>query len=300
MIAALSTKRSRMVLWSIWVVAALFMLPLLGGATFAVVIAGSAVLLAAVPCALPQVTTKRDSHDLLAIGVMYVAVVGLMRLAFVVFTTANTLGLFLAFAAALLVGSAGPIIYTVWFRRKSLRELGFRMDNWRSTVVLALLFGGVQFALTLWGFRLPTNPEDWVPLLVMALAVGVFESVFFRGFIQSLLEEQFGSVPGIAAAALLYGLYHIGYGMGVTEIGFLLGLGVIYAVAFAVARNVFVLWPLLTPLGSFFANVQAGNIDLPWASILGFADVLAVVVVVIVLARRQERRRAAAEAAVVG
>lgn len=293
MIAALSTKRSRMVVWSIWVVAALCMLPLFGGAMFAVVIAVSAVLLAAVPGALPRGTTMRDSRDLLAIAAMYVAVVGLMRLAFVVFTTANTLGLFLAFAAALLVGSAGPVVYTVWFRRKSLGELGFRMDNWRSTVVLALLFGGVQFALTLWGFRLPTNPEDWVPLLVMALAVGVFESVFFRGFIQNRLEEQFGSVTGIAAAASLYGLYHIGYGMGVTEIGFLLGLGVIYAVAFAVARNVFVLWPLLTPLGSFFANVKAGTIDLPWASILGFADVLAVVVVVIVLARRRERRRAA-------
>src|SRR5690348_3714260 len=99
MIAALSTKRSRMVVWSFWVVAALCMLPLFGGAMFAVVIAVSAVLLAAVPGALPRGTPMRDSRDLLAIAAMYVAVVGLMRLALVVFTTANTLGLFLAFAA---------------------------------------------------------------------------------------------------------------------------------------------------------------------------------------------------------
>ena len=46
----------------------------------------------------------------------------------------------------------------------------------------------------------------------------------------------------------------------------------------------FVLWPLLTPLGSFYANVQAGDIPLPWASIAGFADVL-VVMLVVVLAR---------------
>ena len=31
---------------------------------------------------------------------------------------------------------------------------------------------------------------------------------------------------------------------------FLFGLGVLYAVAFALVRNVLVLWPLLTPLGS--------------------------------------------------
>ena len=70
-------------------------------------------------------------------------------------------------------------------------------------------------------------------------------------------------------------------------------LGVVYAVAFALARNVLVLWPLLTPLGSFFANVEAGDIDLPWASIAGFADVLAVMLVVLWLARRHERGRAA-------
>jgi membrane protease YdiL (CAAX protease family) len=110
----------------------------------------------------------------------------------------------------------------------------------------------------------------------MALVVGAFESIFFRGFVQSRLEAQFGPRAGIAAAAALYGLYHVGYGMQLTEIGFLL-----------------VLWPLLTPLGSFFANLEAGDIPLPWASILGFGDVLVVIVVVIVLARRHERRRAA-------
>lgn len=98
---------------------------------------------------------------------------------------------------------------------------------------------------------------------------------------------------GGIAAALLYGLYHVGYGMGLTEIGFLVGPGVVYAVAFAVARNLLVLWPLLTPLGSFFANVRAGEIHLPWASILGFADVLVVVLAVIMVARRREHRRGA-------
>jgi hypothetical protein len=54
-----------------------------------------------------------------------------------------------------------------------------------------------------------------------------------------------------------------------------------------------VLWPLLTPLGSFFANLQGGDVPLRWASILSFADVFVLIVVAIVLARRHERRRAA-------
>jgi hypothetical protein len=56
----------------------------------------------------------------------------------------------------------------------------------------------------------------------------------------------------------------------------LFGLRLVYAIAFQLTSNLLVLWPLLTPLGSFFANVDAGDIDLPWASILGFLDVAAV------------------------
>jgi uncharacterized protein len=43
---------------------------------------------------------------------------------------------------------------------------------------------------------------------------------------------------------------------------FLTGLGVVYAVAFAIGRTVIVLWPLLTPLGSFYATVKTGDIKL--------------------------------------
>lgn len=63
-----------------------------------------------------------------------------------------------------------------------------------------------------------------------------------------------------------------------------------YAVAYRLVGNVLVLWPLLTPLGAFFNNVQAGDIDLPWAAIAGFADVLMVVGVVWWLAWRHQRR----------
>ena len=276
----------RVALWSAWVVVALLLLPSAGGSMFAVAVAASALLLAAVPGVVPTSETRRDRRELMVITAMYVVVVGLMRLAFSVFTTADVTGLFLACTAALGVGAAGPIVYTVWFRRGSLRDLGVRTDNWRSTAALALVFGGVQFAVALWGISLPADRENWVPLLVMSLVVGAFEAIFFWGFVQRRLEAQFGPRVGIAAAAALYGLYHVGYGTGLNEIGFLFGLGVVYGVAFATARNLFV-------LGSFVANLEADVIPLRWASILSFGDVLVLIIFVIVLAGRHERGRAA-------
>ena len=133
----------------------------------------------------------------------------------------------------------------------------------------------------------------------MSLVVGAFEAVFFRGFIQTRLEASFGTATGVGGAAALYALYHIGYGMGGRDMVFLLGLGVIYAIAYRLVRNVLVLWPLLTPMGAFFNNLDTGDITLPWASIAGFADVAAVMAVAIIFAHRHERRvdRAAVAAA---
>jgi hypothetical protein len=64
----------------------------------------------------------------------------------------------------------------------------------------------------------------------------------------------------------------------------------VYAIAFQLTGNLLVLWPLLTPLGSFFAKLDAGDIELSWAYILGFLDVAALMVTVLVVAHRHERR----------
>jgi hypothetical protein len=130
--------------------------------------------------------------------------------------------------------------------------------------------------------------------------VGIFESIFFRGFVQGRLQAAYGGGPAIFGAALLYGVYHVGYGMGAEEILFLSGLGIVYALAYLAAGNLLVLWPLLTPLGSLFAQLEDGELTgrLPWASLAGFADVIGVFALVIWLAHRHERKGALTPATV--
>jgi membrane protease YdiL (CAAX protease family) len=279
--------------WVGFVIAALLMLPALPLVTWGVVvpIVAAATLAVTVPAArgLPWLRQGADAVDLLVIGGLYLAVVGLYRLAFVVFTTHNVLGLFLSFAGGLSLGVVGPVVYTTWIRHRPLRTLGLGIHNLRPTLALAGLFGGVQFVIMFWGYTLPA-PVDWVPLLVLSLTVGLFEAVFFRGFVQTRLEANFGIPAGVVGAAVLYSLYHVGYGMTGSEMVFLFGLGVVYAVAYRLVDNILVLWPLLTPIGAFFNNLQAGDIVLPWASLAGFADVLAVMAAIIWLAVRHERR----------
>ena len=159
----------------------------------------------------------------------------------------------------------------------------------RPTLAMGLVLAAVQFVVTFLGYTLPA-PAQWVPLLGMSLVVGLFEAVFFRGFVQGRLEASFGAVPAVAGAAGLYALYHVGYGMGVSEMWFLLALGVVYAVAYRLTTNVLIIWPLLTPMGAFFNNLTGGDIDLPWESLLGFADVAMLMAGAIWVAHRRERK----------
>lgn len=81
--------------------------------------------------------------------------------------------------------------------------------------------------------------------------------------------------------------------MAADEVVFLFGLGVLYAIAYRLTENVLVLWPLLIPMGSFYAQLDSGDLvgELPWASTAGFGDVLLVMALVVWFAHRSERRR---------
>lgn len=277
------------VTWFAFVAAALLLLAIddLPLWTVAVVLAAGALALAARPAR--SVKLNVDRRDMMAVGLLYVVVVAAFRIAFTVFTTDNVLGLFLSFGLGLLLGVAGPIFYEVWMRGRDLRSLGLGLHRLRETVLVGVVLALIQFVVVFRGFELP-DPVDWVPLLVMSIVVGFFEAVFFRGFIQNRLEASFGTVPAVVGAAVLYSLYHVGYGMGFEEMWFLFGLGVVYAIAFRLTRNILVLWPLLTPVGAFFNNVTAGDIELPWASIAGFADVGVLMGVAVWLAHRRIRK----------
>jgi uncharacterized protein len=261
--------------------------------TWTVLAAAAALVVFTAPAARAVAWVRRrvDGKDLLVMIGLYAVIVALYRLAFVVFTTGSTLGLFLAFAGAMTLGVVGPVVYTTWIRHRSLRTLGIGGHTLRPTLALALLFGGIQFFIMFWGYTLPA-PVDWVPLLVLSLTVGLFEAVFFRGFIQGRLEASFGTIPGVLGAAALYSLYHVGYGMGADEMVFLFGLGVIYAIAYRLTENILVIWPLLTPIGAFFNNLEGGDIVLPWAAILGFANVLGLMAAACLAAARHQRRAA--------
>jgi membrane protease YdiL (CAAX protease family) len=225
----------------------------------------------------------------------YLLVVAGLYLAFQVFTTDRVAANFITFGPISIAGLGVvlPVLYMTLGEHRPLKDLGITLDN----IIPSLLLGGL-LAWDTYRNTLATLDITWgqgmVPLVAMVLAVGLFESIFFRGWLQLRFEEAFGVVPGLLLAALCYALYHIGYGMEPGELTFLFFLGLTFGAMFRLTRNIFLLWPFYTPMGSLYTNLMDGRV-LPFEATYGFLLTLGLMIAVIVTALVIAQRRQAAE-----
>lgn len=234
----------------------------------------------------PNITGIRwepDRDTLIAFGSYLLVIAGLYT-AFQVFTTANVAANFITFGPITIagLGVALPVLYTALVRDRSLTDLGLTTHQLLPSLALSLILGWDTYRNTLAPMDLSWT-RSAVPMITMTLAVGLFEAIFFRGWLQMRFEDAFGLVPGLILGALCYSLYHIGYGMNGSEMLFLFGLGLTFGAFFRLTKNIFVLWPFYTVVGSVYTNMSEG-LSLPFEATYGFLITLALMAGVIVFA----------------
>ncbi len=189
-----------------------------------------------------------------------------------------------AIIGATLCGVGLPLYWMTVIQRRPLEDLGLTTRGLGISIVLQLIFAALQFASTLAKTGLPSF-EIFLPLLTLALCIGFFEAIFWRGWVLLRLEESFGVVPAIVIGSALYAAYHIGYGMPVSEMMFLFFIGIMFAVVFRLTKNIFILWPFFQPMGQLITLLKDG-LTLPLAASLGFVEALALMFALVWLAAR--------------
>jgi len=243
---------------------------------------------------LKQVFTFRwkPNRDLAVVAISWLLVVGALYTATVIVGPDSGGGLpyFILYGvvAATLFGVGIPLYWTVTVRRRPLADLGLTTRWLGLSVGLQFVFAILQYVGTLAKVQLPPF-EQLVPLIALALAIGLFEAVFWRGWILLRLEEAFGVIPAVLLGSLLYAAYHIGYAMPMDEMVFLFFIGVMFAVAFRLTKNIFILWPVFQPMGQLVTLIR-DKLTLPLISTLGFVDVLIAMLVLVWLAGRYYRK----------
>ena len=189
---------------------------------------------------------------------------------------------------AALFGVGIPLYWMTVVRKRPIAELGLTTRWLVISLVLQLIFAGFQYIGTLAKASLP-SVEELLPLVALALAIGFFEAVFWRGWILLRLEEAFGIIPAVLVGSGLYAAYHIGYGMPLSEMTFLFFIGIMFAVVFRLTRNVFILWPVFQPMGQLITLIS-DKLRLPVLASLGFVEVLILMIVLVWLASRYQRK----------
>lgn len=231
------------------------------------------------------------SWELGVVIISWFLVVGGLYTAFQVFTTRRVALNFIMYGpvSLLVFGTLLPLIFNSVVKGRPLSDIGVTGRSWLPSIALGLGLGVNTYLNTVASTDLPAL-NNLIPLVTMSLTVGLFEAIFFRGWIQLRLENAFGAIPAIILGAAFYAFYHFGYGMTMSEVWFLFTLGLQFALAFRITKNVLVLWPFYTWIGGLYTNLEEGLV-LPLEATYGFIIVLVFMLVSIVLVWKRNHGR---------
>jgi membrane protease YdiL (CAAX protease family) len=239
----------------------------------------------------------QPSKDLLVLAISWILVVAALYSATVLIgpEAAGGMAYFGLYAVlgALIFGVGIPVFWIVIYRKRPLADLGLTTRGLTLSVTLQVVFAVIQYFSAFRGITFP----DWgklLPLIALALSIGLFEAIFWRGWVLLRLEESFGLIAALLIGSLLYAAYHVGYAMPVREMAFLFVIGLIYALVFRLTKSIFILWPLLQPMGQLVTLLE-DRLTLPTLAALGFFEVLIVMWIVIWLAARYSKKAGIAD-----
>lgn len=234
----------------------------------------------------------KPSWDLAVVAVSWLLVVGSLYTATVIVGQDIWGGMayFILYAVlgATLFGVGIPLYWMIVVRRRPLADLGLTTRYLTLCIVLQLVFALLQYFSTLAKTQMPSF-EQLLPLLALALAIGFFEALFWRGWVLLRLEEAFGIIPAILLGSALYAAYHIGYAMPANEMVFLFFIGIMFAVIFRLTKNILILWPIFQPMGQLVTLIR-DKLVLPPLAALGFVEALILMLVLVWLANRYYRK----------
>jgi len=233
----------------------------------------------------------RLNRDLAIVALSWILVVGSLSIATYVFTPLRG-GLYFVFygvIGAMIFGVGLPLFWMVIIRKRPISDLGLTTKYWLASIILQIIFAVIQYFQIFYKSSLP-DIKTFLPLLMLALSIGFFEAIFWRGWVLLRLEEAFGIIPAIIIGSLLYAGYHIGYGMDFTEMRFLFIIGIMFAIIFRLTKNVLILWPIFQPMGQLITLIK-DKLELPMISILGFGEILIFMFVMIWMANKYYKKK---------
>jgi len=149
-----------------------------------------------------------------------------------------------------LAGILFPLFY-IQRSGRSFADFGLTLRRWYVFVPINLILGVfLLYIFIYWvppaGFRFDTKT---LMTMIVILCTGVFEVIFFYGFLRTLFERAFGVIPAILLAAVFYSFHHIGFQPEFLQLFF---VGVMYAAVYRTGNSVLLIFPFFWGVGALY------------------------------------------------
>lgn len=146
-------------------------------------------------------------------------------------------------------------LWTVLHRRgESLEQLGITRKFLVTSLIVSFVLGaGSAFQL----ITLANASNANIASHLVANVLVLWEPFFVFGWLYLRWERAFGWLPAIALTGLGFTIQHLGSVPLAAAAGFGV-FAIMFAVVFALVRNLVVLWPLFYPVASGIGTLQAG------------------------------------------
>lgn len=146
------------------------------------------------------------------------------------------------------------ILFPLYYIQRSGRsfvDFGLTLRRWYVFLPINFILGVfLLYIFIYWvppsGFRFDT---ETLMTMIVILCTGVFEVVFFYGFLRTLFERAFGVIPAVLLTALFYSFHHIGFQ---PEFLLLFFVGVMYAVVYRSGSSVLLIYPFFWGVGALY------------------------------------------------
>ena len=180
-------------------------------------------------------------------------------------------------------GIFGALYHTLVIQKMTLKDLGIRFDLSGRMLLISIGLGIAQALLFTFEANQPLHfTTDHLEAIAYILLAGIFELVFFYGYLQHEFEKAFGVVPSLLLAAGIYSLHHIGFQPGVYLDLFIVGL-VFLGIFRSAGRYILVLYPFAWGVGACWDVLLDDQINAEyfrWEGVVIYAILIAIAFII--------------------
>lgn len=139
----------------------------------------------------------------------------------------------------------GPFLVGLFMLSSQDSLVTMSVDSFKQTLFVLPVATALALLLSVVEYRIIQPPPlipSWDPASVLLLSVIMFgfvalvEELLFRGILQRTLVNRLGPIPGVAMAAVVFGLMHSVYGQP-AEVGFATLIGLVVGVIYVRTSN---------------------------------------------------------------